>query len=395
MRYRRFGKTELQIPVISSGGMRFQHGWKDETDDIPEESQRNVEACVRHAVELGINHIETARGYGPSEYQLGKILPSFNRDDIIVQTKVGPDDDVDKFVANFERSMNFLKLDYIDLFGFHGINGDVELERTLKCYDKVAQWKKEGRIRHIGFSTHGPSSAIEKAIQTDLFEYVNLHWFYILQEKWPAVLEARKRDMGVFIISPNEKGGLLFKPSEKLLELCAPLHPIVFNGLFCMSQTIDGQDAIHTLSCGASEPAHYDVQMEVGEKSDNAAEWVAPVLARMEQAMADAVGESWATTWQQGLPQWHETPGEINMHVILGLYNVLKAYDMKEYGTMRYNLLGNGGSWFPGMKADKLDEVDLTNCLKDSPHADVIPGILRETHELLVGEEIKRLQEDE
>ena len=91
MRYRRFGRTELRMPVLTCGGMRFQHGWSDvEPAVIPPESQANVENAIRHALELGMNHIETARGYGTSEMQLGRILPSLPREQIIVQTKVAP-----------------------------------------------------------------------------------------------------------------------------------------------------------------------------------------------------------------------------------------------------------------------------------------------------------------
>ena len=45
-------------------------------------------ATIRRALEVGINHIETARGYGTSELQLGRVLPSLPRDQIILQTKV-------------------------------------------------------------------------------------------------------------------------------------------------------------------------------------------------------------------------------------------------------------------------------------------------------------------
>src|SRR5271163_4418724 len=91
MKYRRFGRTKLSMPVISCGGMRYQHSWKDEeAGGITAEGQANLEATIHRALELGINHIETARGYGTSEVQLGRILPSIPRDKIIVQTKIGP-----------------------------------------------------------------------------------------------------------------------------------------------------------------------------------------------------------------------------------------------------------------------------------------------------------------
>ena len=81
----------MQMPVISCGGMRCQFKWQDvEPGEIPPENQRNLEATIHRALELGINHIETARGYGTSEMQLGNILPTLPREKIIVQTKVPP-----------------------------------------------------------------------------------------------------------------------------------------------------------------------------------------------------------------------------------------------------------------------------------------------------------------
>lgn len=389
MEYRRFGKTEYQIPVITCGGMRFQQGWKDD-DPISDESQRNVEACVRRAWELGVNHFETARGYGTSEYQLGKVLPDLPRDRIYVQTKVGPSKDVRKFVDTFEKSMALLRLDYIDLFSFHGINDDESLDAALVCLDTAQRWKREGRIRDIGFSTHGGAEIVRKAIQTDAFEHVNLHWYFIYQDHWENILEARRRDMGIFVISPNDKAGMLYKPSEKLLRLCEPLHPMVFNGLFCLARP-----EVHTISVGVARPEDFDVHMETVGLLPRARDVVAPVERRLHEEMLETLGEDWVATWDQGLPRWDETPGEINIEWILRLRNLVLAFDMIEYAKMRYNLLGNGGNWFPGNKADRLHEFDLAVCLKGSPHAQKIPGFLLEAHRMLEGEPVKRLQEGE
>jgi predicted aldo/keto reductase-like oxidoreductase len=71
--------------------MRFQQSWEDLPAEKVEESvQRNLEATVLRSLELGINHIETARGYGTSEMQLGWLLPKLPREKMIVQTKVEP-----------------------------------------------------------------------------------------------------------------------------------------------------------------------------------------------------------------------------------------------------------------------------------------------------------------
>ncbi len=62
------------MPVFSCGGMRYQYKWEEvPPEEIPADGQANLEATIHRALELGINHIETARGYGTSEMQLGRV----------------------------------------------------------------------------------------------------------------------------------------------------------------------------------------------------------------------------------------------------------------------------------------------------------------------------------
>ena len=83
----------------------------------------------------------------------------------------------------------------------------------------------------------------------------------------------------------------------------------------------------------------------------------------------------------------------MNLHTILWLRNLMLAYDMAEYGKFRYNLLGNGGHWFPGLNAAQVDQLDLSTALKDSPFAEQIPSWLRETHTRLYEAPKKRLSQ--
>src|SRR6516164_6663256 len=133
MKYRRFGRTELNMPVISCGGMRYQYKWQDvKPKEIPPDNQANLEATIHRALELGINHIETARGYGTSEMQLGNVLPKLPREKLIVQTKVSPKATPREFLETFETSLNYLKLDHVELLSFHGINNRELMNWTLK-----------------------------------------------------------------------------------------------------------------------------------------------------------------------------------------------------------------------------------------------------------------------
>ncbi|MBD2567275.1 aldo/keto reductase [Anabaena lutea] len=392
MLYRRFGRTELQIPVFSCGGMRYQFKWQDVTpEEIPADNQENLEATIRRALEVGINHIETARGYGTSEMQLGKILPQFPREKLIVQTKVSPVANPQEFRQTFEKSLAYLQLDYVDLLGLHGINDEESLDYSIRvdgCLEVAKQLQAEGKVRFIGFSTHAPTDIILQAINTNQFDYVNLHWYYINQWNWSAIEAANKLDMGVFIISPSNKGGLLYQPSAKLVDLCAPLSPMVFNDLFCLSH-----HQVHTLSIGAANPTDFDEHLKTLELLDKAKEILPPIFERLENAAIETLGKDWVKTWETNLPTWEKTPGQINIRVILWLLNLALAYDMIEYGKMRYNLLGNGNSWFPGNKADKLAELDLRECLVNSPHAEKIPQMLAKAQEILGGAEVKRLSQ--
>ncbi|MEO1394393.1 MAG: aldo/keto reductase [Cyanobacteria bacterium J06634_5] len=392
MLYRRFGRTELQMPVFSCGGMRYQHSWKDVPPaDIPQKNQENLEATIERALELGINHIETARGYGTSEIQLGKVLPKFERDRLIVQTKVSPRPDGSNFLDTVNKSLANLKLDYVDLLGLHGINNAETLNNSVRkggCVDIAKQLRAQGKVRHIGFSTHGPTQVIVDAIETGLFDYVNIHWYYIFQDNWRAIEAARRHDMGVFIISPSDKGGHLYAPPQRLVDLCAPLSPMVFNDLFCLSHP-----EVHTLSLGAAKPSDFDEHMKVLPLLEKADKVLAPVLEKLEGRAIAALGEKWYRTWKEGLPDIQSTPGNINIPMALWLGNLTEAFDMSEYAQARYNLLGGASHWFPGNRAENLHKYDLTDSLKNSPHAAEIPQRLEKIHEMLGGKAVKRLSQ--
>lgn len=390
MRYRRFGRTELSIPVLSCGGMRYQHKWQDQApEEIPSEGQANLEATIHRALELGINHIETARGYGSSEMQLGWVLPKIPREKLIVQTKVGPSELAEQFRERLEKSFEYLKVGYLDLFAFHGINTPKILDMVLRpggCMDVVREFQRDGRIRFVGFSTHGPNSAIQMAAETGEFDYMNLHWYFVNPLNWPAIEAATRQDMGVFIISPTDKGGMLQAPSEKMTELCAPLLPMQFNDLFCLSHS-----QVHTLSIGASRPTDFDAHVAALDHYEDIPATIAPILARIKAEMERFHGADWVAGWWKGLPEHMDTPGDINLLEILRIWTYGAPLDLLKWGQSRYNLLGNADHWQPGSKF--AEDVALGTVLQDSPFATRIPEILKKTHEMFGGDAVKRQSE--
>lgn len=401
MQYRRFGRTELNMPVISTGGMRYQDGWTDKPlSEVDPKVHDNLVATIDHSINVGINHIETARGYGVSERQLGTVLPNYPRKDLIVQTKIGPEDDPVTFTANFMESLDRLNLDHVDLLAIHGINDDETLQQSIReggCLDAARALQRQGLCKHVGFSTHGPLHIIMQAIEADprdaasAFDYVNIHWYYIFRRNWPAIQAANKLDMGVFIISPSDKGGKLYEPTPEWTAACDPIHPMVFNDLWCLARP-----QVHTLSLGAARPSDYDLHIQAVELMDRTEELVPPIDAKLTQMMQERLGLDHPEGMNAGLPEPEDTPGGLNLEVMLWLRHLAVGWGMENYGKMRFNLLGNGGHWFPGVAVNDQDQIDqqaLAQAVKDSPHADVIPKLVAESFDLLGGEKIKRLSE--
>jgi predicted aldo/keto reductase-like oxidoreductase len=380
------------MPVLTCGGMRFQQGWKDlDPKEIDPKGQENLEACIHYALDHGITHIETARGYGPSEMQLGEVLPTIERDRMMVQTKIGVKETAEEFLEAFEISMNYLKLDYVDFLSIHGINLPEHIDTCLKkggCMDAIRKLQKEGRVRFCGFSTHAGPEVVIPACETGEFDYVNLHWYFIYNQlHWKMVEAANQQDMGVFIISPNDKAGMLYQPTEKLTALCDPLPPMQWHDLYCLARP-----EVHTLSIGVAQPSDFDAHIEAVTTH-----WDSPEIARIEQRILQSLdadlGAEWMRRWFEGLPHYPDAPGEINVREILRLWTFDKGLDMRDFAQMRYNLLGNAEHWFPGQQAVDVDSFDWS-CLSASPFADRIPSILKESHALFhVDKEAKRLSE--
>lgn len=348
------------MPIFSCGMMRSMFSWKDiDNTKISEISQQKLAIIVHTALKHGIKHIETARGYGSSERQLAPILADYERNTFILQTKVKPEDDSSKFIANVEDSLKRLGQKRVDLLTLHGINDHRSLWQACRpngCLDAAKKLQAKGMADWIGFSGHGDIEVIMNAIEhqgDNGFDFINLHWYPIFQRNSPALAAAKAREMGVFIISPTDKGGMLQNPSPKLQKACLPLTPIQFNDLFCLQR-----EEIHTISIGVISPLDFNDHLTVLDKLEDA-ELVRKIYQNWTAMMKESCSMERPDGLWQLLPDWQQTPGYINIGYIFWLDSLAKGWGLFEFARKRYKKLGNNMPWVQGNNAANADQYQL------------------------------------
>ncbi len=169
----------------------------------------------------------------------------------------------------------------------------------------------------------------------------------------------------MFIISPNDKGGQLFNPPQRLRDLTAPLTPIQFNARWCLKTA-----QVQTLSFGMTESAHIDEMRGILPAS-------VPLTPRdraIEQALDACVDPLSAWDGYEMLGD----PSGINIPEVLRFRRLWTCYGMRDFCAYRYNMLEEKGHWFPGVFATD-EAVAKVDASKAPPGIDV-RAMLSEMH---------------
>ncbi|MDR0541070.1 MAG: aldo/keto reductase [Dysgonamonadaceae bacterium] len=212
---RMLGKTGMEIPILSMGVMRA---------DNP--------SVVRAAYNSGITHFDTAHGYqrGKNEEMLGAFFKGKDRNTFTIATKGKMDPNVENFEKAYEEllnvSLNRLQMDYVDIFYAHAVDNieDIGHPRMIATLKK---FKAEGRIKHIGFSTHANKpEQIDEAIKAGIYEVILISYNFkmnILPELDAAI--QRGVDAGIgFVAMKTMAGGVEDANGQKKIDGAACLR---------------------------------------------------------------------------------------------------------------------------------------------------------------------------
>ena len=222
MQYRKMGSLDWEVSALGFGCMRLPQRRFTLMRANMDESFR----IIRSGIDQGINYVDTAWPYhmGDSEKVLGLALQDGYRERVHLVTKlfmplVRRTEDFDRFLnTQLER----LQTETLDIYLFHSLNaGAFEKVKRLGLIEKMEEAKRQGRIRHIGFSFHDTLPVFKEIIDYYDWDVAQIQYNYMdtaIQATTEGLTYAHKKGIATVIMEPL-KGGVLANPPAEAVEV--------------------------------------------------------------------------------------------------------------------------------------------------------------------------------
>ena len=160
-------------------------------------------------------------------------------------------------------------------------------------------------------------------------------------------------------ISPSNQGGELHKPSGKLIELCAPLHPLEFGLVYLLTHKGIGDRG--TVSCGPADPSQFDKQLRALKLVPHAAKLLPPIVSRLRAHAREVLGTEYCNGLGKrvgSFTQGNEAmPDAMNLSILMVCHGLGKAFDMTGYMKRMGNNMAWPGDWCAGGGLDTLRDI--------------------------------------
>ena len=238
-----------KISALGFGTMRFP----TIDGDITKIDEEKTFEMFDYAISKGVNYFDTAWGYhnGMSEIVVGKALSRYPRDKFYLASKF-PGYDVNNFGKTeeiFEKQLEKCQVDYFDFYLIHNVcekNIEQYLDESYGTVDYLLKQKENGRIKHLGFSTHADYNNFVRFMDKygEHMEFCQIQLNYIdyeFQEANKKVEYLQKKSIPVFVMEPL-RGGKLAGLDTQILSPLLDNRPndTVCSLAFRFLQSIDG-----------------------------------------------------------------------------------------------------------------------------------------------------------
>jgi predicted aldo/keto reductase-like oxidoreductase len=214
------GSLNWDVSALGMGCMRLPHRMINRMIADPEASID----LIRHAVDLGINYLDTAWVYhlGESEKIVGRALQDGYRERVRIATKlptflVRKPQDFDRYLA---AQLERLQTDHIDVYLLHSLNaGQFEKVKRLGLVDKLAEAKRQGLIRDTGFSFHDTLPVFRDVVDFYDWDVAQIQYNYMdtrIQATTEGLQYAHARGIAVVVMEPLKGGRLANPPADAM-----------------------------------------------------------------------------------------------------------------------------------------------------------------------------------